>query len=367
MTVVQQQTAVLNIRTIAAEGATELYLTGTPGAGNAAEQARELYRQISAALRKADAAITGERVFAGEEAFAEALAARAAALDTLDDGVAPTQLRARDCDGLLGVQVHAISGITKPATLPGARRYAHGGSIYVEGAGLTAPALPDAGSQARRVFEMMGDLVAKNGASLFDVARTWLFMDDILAWYPELNAVRNKYFTEKGLFARPGCMPASTGIGVSPREGRIALDFLAAWGTPGVVQRFHAIGNQRSAYEYGSAFARASQVKTPGGTTVFCSGTAAIDAAGKTCCLNDIPGQVTMTIENVRAVLRDMGCGDGDIVQAMAYCASPAVAEHFTGQCREAAEWPILTMLGDVCRDNLLFEIEVTACPGTRS
>jgi enamine deaminase RidA (YjgF/YER057c/UK114 family) len=213
----------------------------------------------------------------------------------------------------------------------------------------------------------MGELVAYSGASLFDVARTWLWMDDVLAWYPQLNQVRNTYFTEKGLFARPGSMPASTGIGVSPRGGRIALDFLAAWGAPATVQRFHAIGNQQSAYEYGSAFARASQVQTPGGTTVFCSGTAAIDAAGKTCHLGDIPAQVAMTIDNVRAVLRDMHCLDSDVVQAMAYCATPAVAEHFVAEHRDGLNWPILTMLGDVCRGDLLFEIEVTACPGARS
>ncbi len=363
MTVLQEQTPTLSIRTVRSSEATELYITAMPGSGAAAEQATDLYRRIAAELRREDAAITGERIFAGESAFADVLPARAAALGDIDDGVKPSLLLACEHDGILGVQVHAISGIGSPAVLPGARKYICRGRSYLEGSGLHAPALPDGPSQARRTFEMMGDLVRRSGASLSDVARTWLWMDEILNWYPQLNKVRNDYFTQQGLFSRPGGMPASTGIGISPRSARIALDFLAAWGADGIVQRFHAIGNQRSAYEYGSAFARASQVQTPGGVTVFCSGTAAIDGAGKTCHLGDIAGQVAMTIDNVHAVLRDMHCQSSDVVQAMAYCATPAVAEHFAAEYRDALGWPVLTMLGDVCRGDLLFEIEVTACP----
>ncbi len=366
MTALQEQTPTLSIRTARSPEAVELYITATPGSGAAVEQAEDLYRRITAELHRTGAAITGERIFAGESSFADVLSGRTAALGDMDDGVAPSVLVAREHDGILGVQVHAVSGIGKPAALPGARRYRCGRRSYLEGSGLTAATSPDGPAQARRTFEMMGELIRRSGASLFDVARTWLWMDGILNWYPQLNKVRNDYFTQQGLFSRPGGMPASTGIGVSPRGARISMDFLAAWGTPDIVQRFHAIGNQRSAYEYGSAFARASQVHTPGGVTVFCSGTAAIDGAGKTCHLGDIAGQVAMTIDNVHAVLRDMQCQSGEVVQAMAYCATPAVAEHFLAEYRDALAWPVLTIPGDVCRGDLLFEIEVTACPGAR-
>lgn len=47
----------------------------------------------------------------------------------------------------------------------------------------------------------------------------------------------------------------------------------------------------------------------------------------------------------------------------MAYCATPAVAEHFAAEYRDALGWPVLAILVDVCRSDLLFEIEVTACP----
>jgi enamine deaminase RidA (YjgF/YER057c/UK114 family) len=145
------------------------------------------------------------------------------------------------------------------------------------------------------------------------------------------------------------------------------MDLFAAWGQSDVVRRFHATGNQRSANEYGSAFARAAVVHTPAGDTVYCSGTAAIDTAGQTCHIGDIPGQVQMTVANVDAVLRDMSCTGDDVVQAMAYCATPAVERHFVERFADQRPWPCLILEGDVCRNDLLFEIEVTALRPHRS
>jgi enamine deaminase RidA (YjgF/YER057c/UK114 family) len=209
-------------------------------------------------------------------------------------------------------------------------------------------------------------LLAQAGGTLADIARTWIWMDDILSWYDRMNQERTRLFTERGLLGAAGGMPASTGIGVSPSAGRVAMDFFAARGGEAAVERFHAAGNQQSAYSYGSAFARASRARTPGGVTVFCSGTAAIDADGRTCYAGDIAGQVRMTVENVMAVLADMGCSCNDVVQAMAYCTTPEVRDRFLSDWSGRLPWPCLTMIGDVCRTDLLFEIEVTACPAAR-
>ena len=56
----------------------------------------------------------------------------------------------------------------------------------------------------------------------------------------------------------------------------------------------------------------------------------------------------------------------GDVVQAIAYCAGPPVREAFAQRYRSEYRWPWLTMIGDVCRPDLLFEVEVTACPNAR-
>ena len=70
--------------------------------------------------------------------------------------------------------------------------------------------------------------------------------------------------------------------------------------------------------------------------------------------------QVDMTLDNVAAVLRDMGCTDADVVQAMAYCATPAAYAYFVGRRQPGLPWPCLAMPGTVCRDDLLFEVHAT-------
>jgi hypothetical protein len=68
-----------------------------------------------------------------------------------------------------------------------------------------------------------------------------------------------------------------------------------------------------------------------------------------------------MTLDNVQAVLADSACGAGDVVQAMAYCKTPAIAAQFARDFQAALAWPWVVIVGDVCRDDLLFEVEVTA------
>jgi enamine deaminase RidA (YjgF/YER057c/UK114 family) len=122
---------------------------------------------------------------------------------------------------------------------------------------------------------------------------------------------------------------------------------------------------QRSAYEYGSSFARASTACTPAGRTVYISGTAAINEQGKTCHVGDIRGQIEMALECATAVLSDLQCPRDRIVQAMAYATSRQVEAEFRKlQSNCPAPWVIVR--GDICRDDLLFEVELTACPGAQ-
>jgi len=46
----------------------------------------------------------------------------------------------------------------------------------------------------------------------------------------------------------------------------------------------------------------------------------------------------------------------------MAYCKTPEVEKIFN-ELKTALDWPWVTMICDVCRDDLLFEIEAAAIP----
>lgn len=219
------------------------------------------------------------------------------------------------------------------------------------------------------MFEKAESVLQQIGGNMLSVARTWLWLGDILSWYRDFNGVRTQFFIERGLMnGRPGenRLPASTGIGVKPAGAPVcALDLVALTGAQGSIQRLLALGNQNAASRYGSAFSRAAKAATPAGHVVYVSGTASIDAQGKTTHAGDVNGQIQATIDNVRAVLRDTHCTDTDVVQAVAYCKTPDIEETFRSGWRDL-EWPCIVVIADICRDDLLFEIEATALPGAR-
>jgi enamine deaminase RidA (YjgF/YER057c/UK114 family) len=346
------------------------------GPAPAAEQARGLFAAIAEELSRRGARILHERIFAREDAFDAILPVRAAAYGPLDDGVPPVRLAVPEGpDGpVAGVQVHAVRIDETPRLVtlrgrPCGRMLDAGGLGLVALSSLMGDPADAAPDQAAAMFRDTAAVLRGLGGDMKRVARTWLWLGGILDWYGDLNRVRNAFFTECGLLNGDPThvqLPASTGIGVSPAGGpRCALDAVAALGPAATLEFFNAAGRQRSAFNYGSAFSRGSRVSTPAGFAAYVSGTAAIDEAGATIHTGDAKAQVDVTIRNVRAVLADMGCGDADVVQAFAYSKTPEVEAVFR---REYADlpWPVISVQGDVCRDDLLFEVEATACPGAK-
>jgi len=261
--------------------------------------------------------------------------------------------------------IQAVGGVAPPIALgPRARLLRHPEASLVTLAS-GAPGAAPSDDQAEHVFAAARALLCSNGSSLAHLARTWLWVHPIHELYPRLNQARTRAFLEAGLIRAdraPVHLPASTGIGLRPQEGCVGLEGVAAaFGPP--PRTWPGAGNQACAFDYGSAFSRASRLRTPFGDTTYVSGTAAIDGAGHTVAPGDAAGQVGATVANIRAVLSDLGLEERDIVQGVAYAASEDAAARW----RELAPgWPLAEVRADICRPELLFEIEVTVCPGAQ-
>jgi enamine deaminase RidA (YjgF/YER057c/UK114 family) len=354
------------LRRLQSAEATELYVTATPaGPGDGSRAAGELFAAVDSQAAACGGNVVRLRAFVPSGA---AGAWRQAA------GGRPCTWLAAGEGACGGLQAHIVAGGRWLPLADGQQAtgwHSQGqGARWAVVSGLCVPAGSDPAADAAGAFERAGAMLQQAGMTLGDVARTWFFLDDILGWYDRFNAGRSDVFRRRGLLVAGGgdasTVPASTGIGVAPLDGqgprpRIAMELLAVSGPAGSIVRKGAAGRQRSAYEYGSAFARAACAATPGGRTAFISGTAAIDAAGKTCFVGDAAGQIRMTLANVQAVLSELGCRADDALEAVAYCKTPQVAELFEAQFRHSLPWPWLTAVGDICRDDLLFEVEVTA------
>lgn len=364
----------LDTRTIESGSVAEIYISATPGENAPlVNQAEELFSGVRDILRSKKACILHERVFATQSAMETVTKIRLKAYGDIDDGVAPSLLVCKEgkFGPFAGVQVYAIRSDSSPevVSLEGAscgRIIRVPGRAYLTLSGISAPQLSEATAQARAILEKSESLLKQFGGNFLSVPRTWMWLGDILSWYGDFNHVRNQFFTERGLMdgGVGRSMPASTGIGLGSADGgKCAMDLTAVLEPAGAIKYLQAAGKQQCAFEYGSAFSRASRAITPAGETVFVSGTASIDASGATTNINDALGQIKTTVENVRAVLKDMDCGDEDVVQVMAYCKTIEVEEIFSG-LKDELPWPWVTIICDICRANLLFEIEV-AVAGT--
>lgn len=361
----------ITVRSVESSTAGEYYLTAQPSVGRSvAEQAQEVFADIRRALSNAGAGLFQERIFSTAEAMPDVLATRQDTLGPLADGVAPTCLTVPEgaVGPFIGVQLHAVRSPNpiRPLFVDGE---ACGRIIEAKDCkwvylahrqGLAGDA-PDV--QARGALEQAAAGLAAGGATFKDVVRTWWFMSRILDWYPAFNLARNRFFEEQGLTAGTVArsLPASTGIGITPyRSTACALDVLAVVDGGRSFRPFLAGGNQGSAYSYGSAFSRAAVARMPASQALFISGTAAIDHRGKSEYCGDISAQIKATIQNVRALFDVPFDADRDIVQSLVYNKNAEVERTFLAGWNNLV-WPNLSMIADVCRPELLVEIEALA------
>ncbi len=349
----------------------ELYLTVVPTARNSARKlAEEAFAAISDALASTRTRILQERVFGTTEGLKVAHEVRCRLYEKSDDNVSPSYLV---CTGgasgaLAGVQVHAVStdeplSIVSVDGTPCGRVLPSHKSLFLTLSNLSDNASPSAAHQARHILNKAEMTLKRCGGSFTSVPRTWMWLGDILSWYDDFNRVRNNFFTSIGAIGngKLSQMPASTGIGLGPANGcKCSMDLTAIIGPDSKIDYLQTTGRQKSAFEYGSAFSRAASATTPAGRTVYISGTASIDASGRTTNIDDPEGQIRETIENVRTALHDMGCDDSDVVQLTVYAKSTDV-ERIFNSFPESKSWPALTVICDICRPDLLFEIEATA------
>jgi enamine deaminase RidA (YjgF/YER057c/UK114 family) len=118
--------------------------------------------------------------------------------------------------------------------------------------------------------------------------------------------------------------------------------------------------------DYGSSFTRAAEVVTPDSRSVLVSGTASIDPEGTTAHQGDVEAQVGYTLQIVEAILKSRGMDFTDVIRGNAYFkeSEGAVAWSQNARHHGLPLSRIVVSQNHVCRDDLLFELEVDAKRG---
>jgi enamine deaminase RidA (YjgF/YER057c/UK114 family) len=222
--------------------------------------------------------------------------------------------------------------------------------------------------EAREALLLAEEMLRAQDWSFADVRRTWFYLDDILSWYDDFNQARNHVFETFGLFnGSPKTMiPASTGIrGRNARGHRCTFDLLATRPANGGELSVERLRNplQNEAPEYGSSFSRGLSVATDRCRYFLVSGTASIDEQGNTVHAGDFDRQAKRTIDNIESLLASGGAGFDDICQASAFIKFPEDVERLRRilKLRGLEDLPLVCTIEDICRDDLLVELDATA------
>jgi enamine deaminase RidA (YjgF/YER057c/UK114 family) len=366
---------------LTSEGAGQAFLVAQTNWGTeAAAATRATYDEIARVLQDQGLSMVHERLFGSLSVQAEVMSARNASFRACglpaDDPLTYIQGTPPWGEGFAGVIIQAVSGdavwTIKDEGNKVGTGWRRGDATFLVLQDLQG--LTDHGNgangrtlQAQRLIKRAARLLEAQGASYRDVVRTWFYLADILAWYPEFNRARTGIYEKFGIL--PGQdngglrLPASTGIrGEVPGGAVAAMDLLAVAGPAKSRPLVRQLSNpgQQDAFRYGSAFSRGALIRQSDFAMIQVSGTAAIDEQGKSLYPGDVRGQINCTFDKIAALIGQEGASLQDIAAACVFVKRPedALIYQEMAAARGLTNLPAVVMVADICRPELLFEID---------
>lgn len=237
--------------------------------------------------------------------------------------------------------------------------------------GVTSKSQYNFYSKSMNALTMLGAILDLEGFPVNSIVRQWNYIENITdtdidgnQYYQLFNNARSDFYC-KSLW--PSGYPAATGIGTS--AGGIIIDVDAV-----ILKnnRYNVVSidnkMQIAAHSYSEnvlcsvgnvsstpKFERAKAVYTDDGNYIYISGTAAIRGE-KSFMINDVHEQFTITVENISNLI---GCNN--LNSARVYIKKIEDFCQIERMFKDTYSCPVLYVLADVCRNELLLEIEGTA------
>ena len=245
--------------------------------------------------------------------------------------------------------------------------------------------------RSRFSFSFLGTKLKQNNFRLDQVLRTWIYQGHLVLpegetqRYKELNRARTDFFGSTQFLKdylpenyKGTVYPASTGIGADDFDVVISAVALDTKRKDVIVVPLEN-PNQTSAFDYGTVyspqspkFSRAMAVAVDDTCLIFVSGTASItDSESRH--IEDPAKQTEQTLDNIAALIdgenldrhgiSGIACGLDNLVCVRVYVKRPSEVALIQKVCKQRLppEIPILYTIADVCRPELLVEIEGVA------
>jgi len=235
-------------------------------------------------------------------------------------------------------------------------------------------------------FQRLSLVLDREGMNLDSIVRQWNYVDGILGsslldgtimqHYQIFNEVRNSFYTK---YRKAASFPAATGIGMN--SSQVGIDCYAIATHPDIQIIPLSNPNQQESYRYGQEvlvgdpvirkqppqFERAILLKSGSVSRLIISGTASI-IGQKTIGIGDVDLQTRITIENIEALSSqinlDIHCLNAEeYPEKYSYLRVYVKNRSDISVVRELCikhfgDVPSTFVQADICRDNLLVEIE---------
>ncbi len=375
----------VEMRTAEKDSFTEVHLTGTvERVGNTAAMADELLAQVASVIAERGIQPIQEKLYGLSSVREEVLKRREAAYrrEELDLSVPATWIQGAPLqhNEFAGVQIWGIVPHDRRTSVTTVESPAAGRGRLLTGRGFrmlhlasvrgTRPGgmlAKGAVAQAQQMFLNASAGLKAQGFEYRQVMRTWIYLARLLEWYGEFNEVRTSHYRPAGLGLKGGpAFPASTGIqGFSDNE-ECLMDLLALESEGpdrAAALPIRRSTRQDSSFNYGSAFSRGMTLEIEGRRTVHVSGTASINSAGASVHVGDAEMQSLETLMCIAAILEEQGGSLANITSATLFCKDRSAWESWMKVSRllNIPSFPKVCVLADVCRHDLLVEMEAVA------
>jgi enamine deaminase RidA (YjgF/YER057c/UK114 family) len=344
-----------------------------------AEAVNKAYKAVVDKLQQDNLLIVHERIFGSLAVMEEVLKIRReifASADITESGpVSYLEGTPPWGEGIAGINIQAINpdktdnGITTiyNAGLPTGKTWSWDGDKYLILQNMTGNHDTSPGIQTADAIQTTLRLLEDNEMNFKNVSRTWFYLADILEWYDEFNLVRNNLYKKFAMMPSPEhrdlLLPASTGIDCHNSENNaLMLNLLAIDTKAETPLKITQLSNQgqQDAFCYGSAFSRGAIIANKKDTWIQLSGTASIDETGATVHLYDIEKQINCTLDKISTLLAQENTSIKDLcaISVFVQKAEYITIYHKIIKERGLENIPAVCMVADVCRGDLLFEID---------
>lgn len=227
--------------------------------------------------------------------------------------------------------------------------------------------IPDKENEYNNILQDFEDTILQYNFVCTDIIRTWIYLYDINSYYQNFNKARRDFFTKVGINYMPNAnnLPASTcieGYGVNKTSCMQVYCIDKQNSDIEISRVYNEYQNEAAgdSYIYKPTFSRGIIVNYEDLVELQISGTASINKDGNTIYINNPYKQIEYTLKNIENILRKADMDFSDLCHVTCFFKEPQYYNMFESilKSNHITKFPCNCVVGNVCRDDLLFEID---------